>query len=351
MAAIRLKYTLRDVDRHGRVRWYLRRAGARKVLLNGEPGSVAFAQSYQAALRAAPTPAGQAQIGRPVAAKGTVAWLVEQYYQSAAFRACAARTRHVRELVLRPVVEQYGVVAFAAMKPAVIRSWRDASADRPESANALVKALRQVYAYAVEYDHMENNPAASVPYLVSTGDGHHRWTAAEIARFERRHPVGTKARLAMALLLYTGQRRSDVTRLGQEHFRAAGWLTLTQHKNRERKPVTLDIPVLPELQAVLDGSQLGSPTYLVTEFGKPFSDAGFGNWFRERCNEAGLAHCSAHGLRKASASLLAESGATAHEIMSITGHRTMKEVERYTRQVHQRQMAESAMRRLTIKRT
>ncbi len=94
---------------------------------------------------------------------------------------------------------------------------------------------------------------------------------------------------------------------------------------------------------MLTGSRLGNPAYVATEFGNPFSDADFGNWFRERCDEAGLSHCSAYGLRKARASILADAGATAYEIMSVTGHRTMKEVERYTREVHQRQLAENAM--------
>ena len=73
---------------------------------------------------------------------------------------------------------------------------------------------------------------------------------------------------------------------------------------------------------------LSHMTFLVTEFGKPYSVAGFGNRFRDWCDQAGLKHCSAHGLRKALATELANNGATAHEIMAVTGHQSLAEVER-----------------------
>ena len=76
-------------------------------------------------------------------------------------------------------------------------------------------------------------------------------------------------------------------------------------------------------------------TFLITEYGRPFTAAGFGNWFRDRCNEAGLERCSAHGLRKAAATSLAENGATAHQLMAWFGWRSLKEAERYTRAANQ----------------
>jgi integrase len=121
-----------------------------------------------------------------------------------------------------------------------------------------------------------------------------------------------------------------------------------QQKNRRRKPVTLTIPVHRELARVIEGTPtVGLKTFLVTNFGKPFTAAGFGNWMRDRCNEAGLAECSSHGLRKAIARRLAEAGMSPHQIMAITGHTTLKEVERYTREASQKMMAELAMRGLS----
>jgi len=104
--------------------------------------------------------------------------------------------------------------------------------------------------------------------------------------------VVTKARLAYALLFHTGQRRSDIALFGRQHV-YNGRLRFTQQKNRLRRPIALELPILPELQRVIDASPVGDLTFLVTEFGKPFIAARFGNWFRERCNEAGFTQCSA----------------------------------------------------------
>lgn len=224
-----------------------------------------------------------------------------------------------------------------------MRKLRDAKADTPEAANNLVKALRQVFKWAVEADLIDINPAKDVPLIKTYSQGFHSWTIEEVFQYESHHPIGTRARLALALLLYTAQRRSDVVRLGHK-MACSGWLKFTQTKNAGRKPVTLEIPILPELQRIIDATTpLGKDTYLVTEFGRPFSAAGFGNRFRKWCNEAALPHCSAHGLRKAGAARLAELGATDREIMAITGHQTSKEVDRYTKGMRQKKLAASAM--------
>jgi integrase len=103
------------------------------------------------------------------------------------------------------------------------------------------------------------------------------------------------------------------------------------------------IPIHPELASIMAASSTGQMTFLTTQFARPFTSAGFGNWFRGQCNAAGLPRCSAHGLRKAAARRLAEAGCTAHEIASITGHASLKEIARYTRGADQRRLAQSAM--------
>lgn len=229
------------------------------------------------------------------------------------------------------------------MKPKHLRKLRDAKADTPEAANALVKELRQVFKWAVAADHADSNPAKEVPFIKTGSQGIHSWTIEEVRQYEARHPIGTRARLALALLLYTTQRCSDVVRLGHK-MAHDGWLKLTQAKNAERKPISLEIPILVELQRIIDvTTPLGKDTYLVTQFGKAFTVKGFGSRFRKWCDEAGLRHCSAHGLRKAGSARLAELGASDREIMAITGHQTAKEVDRYTRGARQRKLAASAM--------
>ena len=153
----------------------------------------------------------------------------------------------------------------------------------------------------------EANPAREVEYFKSGSEGFHTWTPEEVQQFEERHPIGTKARLALALLLFTGQRRSDIIRFGKQHAKG-GKLTFTQHKGRNRKPKRLTLPILPALQQVIDGTACGDLTFLVNDWSRPFTDAGFGNKFRDWCDQAGLQHCSAHGLRKRGATSASNNG-------------------------------------------
>jgi integrase len=236
------------------------------------------------------------------------------------------------------------------MEPTQSRTGGDARGDRPEAANSLVKFLRQVCNYAVLIDLCTRNAAREVPYIKTGSQGFHSWTLEEVSQFEAAHPIGTTARLALGLLLYTSQRRSDVVELGPQHVRA-GWLKFVQVKNRHKKPVVIEIPVIPALRQIIDATPSGALAFLVTEFGKPFTANGFGNRFRKWCDEAGLPDCSAHGLRKASAARLAELGCTDHEIMAITGHQTLKEVARYTAAANRKKLAGSGMAKLAQSQT
>jgi integrase len=341
---VNLRYTYEDTDRHGNVRIYVRKRGMTKARLRSKPGTPEFLEEYRSALAGNLLVSGNRKPGSVAAAKGTLRWLCQQYYQSAEYKGLEDRTKHVRKLILEGICERDGDKPYALMEARHVRRRRDEKAELPEAANSLIKALRQVFTFAVSNDLASRNPAKDVPYLRSGSEGFHSWTIEEVRQYEKRHAVGTKARLALGLLLYTGQRRSDVVAFGRQHLKD-GWLTFTQVKNRKRKPVTLSIPVRPELRAIIDATPSGNLTYLVTAFGKPFTANGFGNWFRERCDEAGLPHCSAHGLRKAAAARLAELGAGESEIMAITGHTTSKEIVRYTRGARQKVLAAKAMAR------
>ena len=147
-------------------------------------------------------------------------------------------------------------------------------------------------------------------------------------------PVGTKARLALALFLYTSQRLSDVARMGKQHVRD-GWISIRQQKTG----VLVDIPILDELQRIIGASPTGDLSFIVTEFNKPFSIKGLGNKMRDWCDQAGLPQCSSHGLRKAMATRLADLGCSTHQIMAIGGWETLKEVERYTKNANRKRLA------------
>jgi integrase len=219
---------------------------------------------------------------------------------------------------------------------------RDRKIDLPEAANGRVKAARQVCKFGTKKKYIKSNIARDIEYFRTGSTGFHTWTVEEVRQYEARHPIGTKARLALALLCFTGQRRSDIIRFGRQHVRN-GLLTFTQHKGRNRKPKRLILPVLPVLREILDASPCGELTFLINDLGRAFTDAGIGNKMREWCDQAVLPHCTAHGVRKAGATIAAENGATAKQLMAIFGWDTMRQAELYTRAADQKRMAGDAM--------
>lgn len=338
-----VKYVVEDMDRHGNVRLYVRRRGHIKVRLHEAPGTPEFSAEYRAALKQ--QEAG-VKPGKPeIVAPGSLRWLCERYYQGAQFLQLGAGTRKVRRAILDRICENNGTGPIARMEPRHIGRMRDARIDAPEAANAIVKALRQVFAWAMlpEVSLAERNPARDVPYLDSDNpDGFHTWTVEEVAQYLAHHKVGTKAALALALLLFTGVRRSDVVRFGPG-MATNGNFRWTEFKGRKRTPKHRELPILAELQTFLEASPLGDKAYLETEFGKPFTANGFGNWFRKRCDEAKLPQCSAHGLRKAGATIAAENGATEQQLMAIYGWESAKQAGVYTRKANKKRLAEAAL--------
>jgi integrase len=338
------RYVVEDRDRHGNVRVYLRVPSKPKLRLWQEPGTPEFDTEYRRAIAGEIKPKASQRSVAP--ASGSLRALCISYFGCAEYKRMELRSRHVRRLILDKLCDAHGDKPAALMEPRHVRRIRDEKAELPEAANAIIKALRAVFRHGVQAELVSRNPAKDVEYLRSGSEGYHTWTVDEVEQFEARHPIGTKARLALALLLYTAQRRSDVVRFGRQHIRKDGRLCFTQFKNRNRKPVTMELPILPALQRIIDASPCGDLAFLVSERGTPFTADSFGNRFRIWCRQAGLDHCSAHGLRKAAATRLAELGASIHEIAGVTGHKSLKEVQRYTTGTRQRVMAEAAMARL-----
>ncbi len=339
----RYRNLARDTDRSGNERIYYRKPGAPKVRLRAPFGTPEFDAEYRRAVAGEVPPKPEPKGAPPV--PGSMNAFCVSYYQSREFRQLDPRTRRVRQLILDKFREEHGAKPARELRPHNVRKIRDARADKPEAANGLLKALRAVFRFAVEEGLYHVNPVREVRYLPGSVDGFRAWTEDDVAAFEACHPIGTTARLAMALLLYTAQRRSDVITFGPGLIKD-GWLTFTQHKNRNSRPVVMSLELRPQLREVIEASPGGHPTFLVTEFGKPFTAAGFGNRFRKWCNEAGLPACSAHGLRKLCAARMAEAGCTPHEIAAVTGHRTLKEVTRYTNSAKQKRLAGAAFARL-----
>lgn len=333
-----IKYVERWKDRHGKIRLYYRKRPNPRIPLRDPVGSPEFWEDYNNAKNGIDRKPSVQNRAKP----DSMRWLVEQYYMSPSFKNMSPGYQKTRRGILEKFCEEHGAKRYAQLHPRHVIRIRNSMADRPGAANNLLKALSQVFKNAVELGLVDGNPLRDVSKLEPKNkDGFHAWTPDEIKQFEECHPPGTKAHLAMTLLLCTGQRRSDVVKLGRQHMKD-GWITIKQQKTNTE----LKIPVLQKLRSALEAADTGNLTFLVTEYGKPFTANGFGNWFRDRCDEAGLRHCSAHGLRKAAAASLAQAGCSVHEIMSITGHKSVSEVQRYTKTAQQKQLAESARNRL-----
>jgi integrase len=374
VAPIDQRYYYEDRDRHGNLRRYFRKrikgAGKyRKVRLREAPGTSEFLEEFAAAL------AGRAYKKKetdrpppPRVVEKSLRWLIEKYYrESADFRSYDEETKKVRKRIFK-------VLCAEPAKEGSAIEIGDLPCDIPEekivvlinrkaetsidSANARLKALRKLSEWAISTKPklMGVNVAKDVKLLqrIDTG-GWHTWTLEEIDRYVTRHPIGTKAHLALMLFLLLGQRISDIARVGRQHIRRSEhigealrrihtgrWLAFRQHKNRNKSPVDLVIPILPRLEAVLAASPCGRLTFLETEFKQPYTTKGLGNWFERRCVEADVPG-RAHGLRKAGATIAAENGATPHQLMAIFGWKTLEQAELYTKAVRQQLLAGGAM--------
>src|SRR5262245_48587772 len=334
------RYVQAWVDkRDGRGYFYFRLRGHPKVLLPGLPYSPTFMAAYEAAMSGPRTAIGAGRV-KP----GSVAAVVAEYLDSQKFFGSkSAGTQRMRRGMLERFRAAYGDRPFALLPPEWIEALLDSKP--PHAARSWLVTLRSLCKFALKTRYLRTDPTGNIKQRTVKSDGFHTWSEEEIAQFEAHHPVGTKPRLALALLLYTAQRRSDVVKMGRQHIRD-GWLHVKQEKTN--KP--LAIPVHPELRAVLDATPSEHLTFLVTATGKPYGPNHFSETFREWCDAAGLPkRCTAHGLRKAACRRFAEAECSGPEIMSISGHATLKELVRYTKAADQAKMARNAMAKVVIR--
>jgi integrase len=336
------RFLVEDVDRHGKVRIYFRRKGLPKIRLSEMPGTDAFDEEYRRAFRGEVKPPAASQ--HAPAMPGTMRWLCAQYYASAKFQSLAESTREVRRGILEEICQRSGNFRFSTMEGRHVAKLRDEKAAFPHAANNRVKALRQLFTWASspEYGYATKNPARDVGKLRGTNpDGIRAWSEADAASYQARHPIGTKARLAFDLLLYTGVRRSDVVKPGPQMERD-GKLLFCETKGGSRIVKTHELPILPPLRQSIDATLTGHLVYLVTVFGKPHSAKAFGNWFKNRCREAGLEELSAHGLRKLGAQRCAEAGASEHQLMALFGWTNPQQAAVYTKKANQAKLEAAA---------
>jgi integrase len=340
MTRIRLKYVNEYRDRHGRVRRYFRRPGFRAIPLPGLPGSIEFMQAYQAALAivSPPPPSPKHVIA------GSLAALAAGYLRSADFANLSPSSQASYQVALKPVLAAHGHRLVRDLtKVAARHVVEQIGAVRPGMANLTKAVLSKVIAYAIDIGVRSDNPFAGLkPYRLGT---YHTWTDAEIAQFERRWPLGTRERLAFALLLYTGQRGGDVVRMQRADI-TDGRIRVAQDKARKGTTNELLIPIHPALARALQAGPVVGMTHIISDArGKPLQR--LTKIMAAAVKTAGLApRCVAHGLRKAALRRLAEAGSMTKQIAAVSGHRSLSEIERYTARADQAGLAQAAISKL-----
>lgn len=338
------------VDNRGTRRYRFRKAGHVGGYFENHPNTAAGKAEYEAFLS---NGSGEKAERRKII-PGSVDALLTQYYGSTDFQGRAQdhtlakrraileafRAKHGHRLVKDARYDKLDKYIAEVSKP-----WVDERGKKhggPFAAESARKQIRGLFKYATKLDWRKDNPMDHIEYRPKKSKGFHSWTEAEIAQYQARWPLGTKQRLALELMLWTGKRRSDAVRLGPQHVRN-GMLWGRDLKTDKAWELT----IAPQLQEAIDAMPTEHLCFVPSDRGRPYTAASFGNMFRDWCNEAGLPHCTSHGLRKAISRRLAEEGVGNAGIKSITLHSRDEEVSLYVAAADQKRLQNDAITRIS----
>lgn len=328
----------KQITRHGKITWYVRRGKGKRIRIRSLLGTDAFESEYAAAISGLP-PTKQSKF-----AHGSLEWLLEQYRQTSVWAELSRATRKQRENIFKHVMATAGREPYTAIRRSEIVAGRDRRKDTPAQARNFLDAMRGLFRWAVDAGYMKSDPTAGVKNPTrKKGEGFPSWTEDEVAKYEERWPTGTKERVWLHVLLYTGLRRGDAVRVGPQHV-TDEVIFINTEKSGESVQVAL--PILPELKRTLKAGPCGTDTFICGLSRKPLTKESFGNMFREACNAAGVKK-SAHGLRKIGATRAANNGATVAELEALFGWSGGGMASLYTRKADRVRLAKSAIGKLT----
>jgi integrase len=333
VATIKLDYVNEYLDRTGKLRRYFRRGGKRLGALPGEVGSEEFMAAYQNFLAENKPAAPSARTG-----EGSFGRLITEYYGSAAFRNnLKASSQKAYRYALEPLAKAHGHRLVKDMRAdKIAKIIQDIGETKPGMANFTKSVLHKLMKYAVKAKWRSDNPVIGIDRFKS--GTHHTWTEGELKTFETRWPLGTRERLAYALLLHTIQRVGDVAKMNRADI-VDGELHVIQDKTGAE----LYLPILPELAQAMKAYPAKGLTLIGTEDGRPLTRPALSHVMRDAIKTAGLpAKCVSHGLRKAGMRRMAEAGFTEKQIAAWSGHKTLREIERYTQAADQKRLARDA---------
>jgi integrase len=313
--------------------WYVRIGKGPRIRIRAAFGTPEFDAEYQAAIAGLPV----WQTAKDDRATGTLAWLVERYREVGAWTNLSLATRRQRENIFKQVLKTAGKQSIAKITTASIMAGRDRRQDTP--ARHFLDAMRGLFHWAVKAKLVASDPSVGVdnPPRPKT-DGFAVWSDDDIAAYEKRWPIGTRQRVWLDVLVYTGLRRGDAVRFGRQHIRDGVGSIKT-----EKNDTPVRLPILPVLSKTLDAGPCGDLTFISGENGRPLTKESFGNLFRKACRAAGLRDRSAHGLLKAAATRAANAGATVPQLEAIFGWNGGTMAALYTRAADRRRLSLEAM--------
>jgi integrase len=319
-----------ETTRHGSRVWYVR-IGGNRIRLRADYGTDEFWTQYHAAVN------GE----RPQSTKasaGSLAWLIARYRETPAWTSLSLATRRQRENIMRQIIESAGRTPYSAITSATIAAGRDRRGKTPFQARHFLDTMRGLFEWAKEAQFVKSNPATTVKYpLLKSGEGFPIWMEQDVTAYETHWPLGTRQRVWISVLLYTGLRRGDAVRLGRQHVRD-GIATI----RTEKTGTEVYLPMLPELQEAIERGPTADLAFVCGSNGKPMTKESFGNAFRDACREAGV-NKSAHGLRKIGATRAANNGATVAQLNAIFGWSGSKMASLYTANADRARLARENM--------
>lgn len=329
-------YLQRHKTRHGSSVWYVRVQRGPLIRLRAEYDSPAFWAEYNAAIAGEPLPVA----GAPKS--GTLAWLWDRYRETTKWSGLSLATQRQRENIMKGVLAKAGAEPFAAINRISIEAERDRRRATPSQARNFLDALRGLFRWALAARHVDTDPTAGVENpRRPDGPGFLVWTEDDVTRYEAHWPPGTRQRVWLHVLLYTGLRRGDAVRIGRQHVRD-GVATI----KTEKTGTEVSIPILPVLQATLAAGPCADLAFICGEKGEPLTKESFGNMFGKACRAAGLVRKSAHGVRKIGATRAAENGATVAELEALFGWNGGQMAALYTRAADRRRLARMSVSKL-----
>ncbi len=324
----------REVSRHGKPLWYVRRNGKR-IRLRADFGTPEFDAEYQLALSA------YHPVTEPRTTAGTLGWLIGCFRDSAAWQTRSESTRTKWDGLYRQVIETAGNTPLSAITPRAIRAGLERRAHTPSQAQHFLNVMRALFRWALKTQLVRADPTAGVQAPARRRDGGIRpWTEEDVAAYEKRWPIGTRQRVWLDVLLYTGIRRGDAVRLGRQHVRD-GIATI----KTEKTGTIVTVPILPVLAKTLAAGPCGDLSFIIGARSQPLAKPTFSAGFAAACRAAGVPG-SPHGVRKIAATRAANAGATVAELEAIFGWSGGKMASHYTRAADRQHLAKRAMHKL-----